>query len=108
MKMPADRQTPAESGVDEVDSAGRILTLADMVFGFFEDGEGPMESCSNDGVRTIDGEEDEEEEEENSNGRAERMAFWKSQYQILKVSHQCTTQIIYFHLNGADDGHNII
>ncbi|RWR96232.1 hypothetical protein CKAN_02560500 [Cinnamomum micranthum f. kanehirae] len=94
MKIRADRRAPAGI-VDEVDSAGGILTLTDTVFGFFEDGEGSTESCTNDRVQTTYAEEEDEdeEEEENSINNAERKAFWESQHQILKAALSRTSSL---------------
>lgn len=95
--IPADRWNPA--GVrDDVEFIGGGLTLADMVLGFFEDGEGSTESCSSARARTRDG-ADEDEEEEDSSSRAERKAFWESQHQILKVnSHPRARKFFFFFL----------
>ncbi|XP_068639571.1 uncharacterized protein [Aristolochia californica] len=63
---------------------GGGTSLADMVLGFYEEGEESPESCTDEGA-------DAEEEEEDPETIAERQAFWESQDQLLKTTLYRTT-----------------
>ncbi|XP_058095407.1 uncharacterized protein LOC131240899 [Magnolia sinica] len=78
-KIPTDRWNPA--GLEgDVEFAGEGVSLADMVLGFFEEGEGLPERCGNDG----ENEDGDGEDGQNSGGEVEKKAFWLEQDQLLK------------------------
>ncbi|KAG9448108.1 hypothetical protein H6P81_014236 [Aristolochia fimbriata] len=87
--LPDHRRKAAVSGADVGLFAGGT-TLADMVFGFYEEGEELPESCRGDAPEA---EEAEEEEEEDPETLAERRAFWESQHQLLKTTLYRTTSL---------------
>ncbi|XP_077251058.1 uncharacterized protein LOC143890306 [Tasmannia lanceolata] len=74
-KIPASGRNE-EGGVDEMEYSGGGTSLADMVLGFFVEGEGSPEISSSDG--------DCEEGDGNSGRVSERTEFWETQQKLLK------------------------
>lgn len=60
---------------------GRVMSLSDMVLGFFEDGEGSPESYRDGGGDAGEGSGDDAAE-----SPEERRAFWESQHELLQVN----------------------
>ncbi|MQM11445.1 hypothetical protein Taro_044350 [Colocasia esculenta] len=73
------------AGVKEGDERcvlGRVMSLSDMVLGFFEDGEGSPEGYRDGYGDAGEGSGDDERAE----SPEERRAFWESQHQLLQVA----------------------
>lgn len=80
---------PGGEGRDGCCVLGRVMSLSDMVLGFFENGEGSPESYPDGGGDSGDieiGSSDEGSDGFGSSvGAEERKAFWESQHQVLQV-----------------------
>ncbi|XP_068666654.1 uncharacterized protein [Aristolochia californica] len=84
-EISGNRRNSAVFGADE-EFFGGGTSLADMVLGFYEEGEESPESCRGEGAEA-------EEEEEDPETIAERQAFWESQHQLLKTTLYRTTSL---------------
>lgn len=80
--IPATRRISDEI----VEFSDGAASLADLVFGFFEEGQDSSESSSENSFRSDDYNNDDGDEDENPCNVEENKAFWKEQEQLLKVN----------------------
>ncbi|KAF8413870.1 hypothetical protein HHK36_001864 [Tetracentron sinense] len=71
----------------EVEFSVGAVSLADMVFGFFEEGEESPESFSTNGDHSYNDEESVDDEKDGNSGSVEEnKAFWETQHQLLHAT----------------------